>query len=171
MGRLTDQIREYISSPQVDGNEHYGKWGALRKDQRLLIADLCKYCDLQEKYADTFFKEIQSLKQQLAEKDKEIAELKTELETYRPTKLKGRRHYKCSHCEKELNADFCCKYEGKIFCNKCFRHIITRDDLLRHQICEEIRTAIRIEELKYIWEGDCKDIYEILDRIEQGESK
>lgn len=80
MSKLTYQIREYISSPQVDGNEHYGKWGALRKDQRLLIADLCEYCDLQEKYADTFFKETQSLKRQLAEKDKEIEELKARLE-------------------------------------------------------------------------------------------
>ena len=118
MGRLTDQIREYISSPQVDGNEHYGKWGALRKDQRLLIADLCEYCDLQEKYADTFFKEIQSLKRQLAEKDKEIEELKNEFIQ-----------------EKE----FLNKQYDK--CDKARKKSVEKLKAIRHQVCEEIRKA------------------------------
>ena len=36
------EIREYISCPQF-GDNHYGKWGALRLDQRRKIKDLLDY--------------------------------------------------------------------------------------------------------------------------------
>ena len=35
----TEQIREFIACPQL-GDDHYGKWGALTLEQRLVIADL-----------------------------------------------------------------------------------------------------------------------------------
>lgn len=42
------EIREYISCPQF-GDDHYGKWGALRLDQRLKIKSLLDYItNLQE---------------------------------------------------------------------------------------------------------------------------
>lgn len=39
----------------------------------------------------------------------------------------------------------------------------------RHQICEKIRKALKIEELRFEWEGKRKSIYETLDQIEKGE--
>ncbi len=50
--KLTDKIREYIRCPQLDGGTEYGKWGALRKDQRLLINKLCNQCDYFENMLD-----------------------------------------------------------------------------------------------------------------------
>ena len=45
------EIREYISCPQF-GDDHYGKWGALRLDQRKKIKDLLDYItNLQESEA------------------------------------------------------------------------------------------------------------------------
>ena len=42
------EIREYISCPQF-GDDHYGKWGALRLDQRIKIKQLLDYItNLQE---------------------------------------------------------------------------------------------------------------------------
>lgn len=44
------EIREYISCPQF-GDNHYGKWGALRLNQRKKIKNLLDYItNLQEKY-------------------------------------------------------------------------------------------------------------------------
>lgn len=42
MNNEIKEIREYISCPQF-GDNHYGKWGALRLDQRIKIKDLLDY--------------------------------------------------------------------------------------------------------------------------------
>ena len=43
-----EKIREYISCPQL-GDIHYGKWGALRVEQRLLIKRLLDDLDNADK--------------------------------------------------------------------------------------------------------------------------
>ena len=72
MSKLSKQIRKYVKCPQFDSGYEYGEWGILTLTQRRLIKELCEECERQEKYADTFFKETQTLKHQLAEKDKEV---------------------------------------------------------------------------------------------------
>lgn len=145
MSKLTDQIREYVSCPQL-GDKHYGKWGILPLEQRQNIAQLCEYCNLQEKYAETFFKETQSLKRQLAEKDEELAELKDRLE----------------YITENRNGVV------QVF------DITDHDKEIRHQVCEEIRNYIHTNEydqfgIEYLMNGG--SILDELDQIEQGESK
>lgn len=52
MSRISDQIREYVNDKDV--SEHYGKWGIMRRDQRLLIRKLCDTCDMFERAADKY---------------------------------------------------------------------------------------------------------------------
>ena len=50
MNNEIKEIREYISCPQF-GDNHYGKWGALRLEQRKKIKDLLDcITNLQEEY-------------------------------------------------------------------------------------------------------------------------
>ena len=44
------QIREFISCPEL-GDDHYGKWGAMTREQRLAMNDLI---ELAKKYYDSF---------------------------------------------------------------------------------------------------------------------
>lgn len=76
-------------------------------------------------------KEIESLK-----KDKEwyliwhekfkkqIEELTTELETYRPTKLHGNGQCKCHKCQAIHWTDWCNSYRGHIYCNNCLKEVL-----------------------------------------------
>lgn len=34
-----EQIREFIACPEI-GDDHYGKWGAMTREQRLVMNDL-----------------------------------------------------------------------------------------------------------------------------------
>ena len=48
MNKEIKEIRDYIACPQF-GDDYYGKWGALRLDQRRKIKDLLDYItNLQE---------------------------------------------------------------------------------------------------------------------------
>lgn len=71
--KLTEQIRKYIECPQF-GDNHYGKWGALRYDQRLLIKKLCDQCDVYEDAADKFAKENEKLKREINSLTKKTCE-------------------------------------------------------------------------------------------------
>ena len=91
---------------------------------------------------------INQLKQHLAEKDKEIEELKqwkewysmwhnkfkkqiedltTELEIYRPTKLHGNGQCKCFNCNAINWTDWCSKYKGHIYCDDCLKEILKEE--------------------------------------------
>ena len=43
-----EQIREFIACPEL-GDDHYGKWGAMTREQRLVMNDLI---ELAKKYFD-----------------------------------------------------------------------------------------------------------------------
>ena len=82
------EIREYISCPQF-GDDHYGKWGALRLEQRIKIKQLLDYITtLQEenKEAHDFDETMKDIKDNLIARinrqEKEIQELKAQLEMY-----------------------------------------------------------------------------------------
>lgn len=50
MSKIADRVRAYVNDPDVA--DHYGEWGILRRDQRLLIRKLCNTCDMFERVAD-----------------------------------------------------------------------------------------------------------------------
>ena len=116
-------------------------------------------------YQETFGKdnqqnEIQQLKQQLAEKDKEIEDLKEwqewysmwhkkfqkeiedlkiELETYRPTKLHGNGQCECFKCKQEgMQArhwtDWCSEYKGHIYCDDCLKEVLKEEQTSQTQL-------------------------------------
>lgn len=50
MSEIADKIRAYVNDTTV--SDHYGDWGILRRDQRILIRKLCDTCDMFERAAD-----------------------------------------------------------------------------------------------------------------------
>ena len=63
---------------------------------------------------------------------KNIEELQTELETYRPTKLKGNGQCVCYGCEQKGEfgrfwTDWCSKYKGHIYCDKCLKDLLEKE--------------------------------------------
>lgn len=63
MSVISAKIRAYVTDPSV--SRHYGKWGALRPDQRRQIRKLCDTCDMFEETADRCYKENEMLKAEL----------------------------------------------------------------------------------------------------------
>lgn len=55
---------------------------------------------------------------------KEIKDLTTELETYRPTKLSGNGQCKCSNCGVVCWTDWFSRYKGQTLCDKCLKEIM-----------------------------------------------
>lgn len=66
-----EEIREYISCPQF-GNTHYGKWGALRLDQRLLIKRLLDDLDDADKTIKYLQQRIIQLEDKILWQDEHI---------------------------------------------------------------------------------------------------
>lgn len=55
MSKISTRIRAYVNDPSVA--DDYGKWGALRPDQRRQIRELCDTCDEFERTADSLMQE------------------------------------------------------------------------------------------------------------------
>ena len=81
--------------------------------------------------------EIIKLEKELAEKDKEIEEYKTQIKEFCGTKL--------------------------------VKLIDKKEQEIRKQVCDEIRNAIEVAKLRYMWEGKSLEISKILDKTEKGE--
>ena len=62
MNNKIKEIREYISCPQL-GDNHYGKWGALRLDQRKKIKDLLDYITNLQEENEIVHKDFEELSQ------------------------------------------------------------------------------------------------------------
>lgn len=63
---------------------------------------------------------------------KQIEDLQTELETYRPTKLKGNGQCICYGCEQKGEfgrfwTDWCSQYKGHIYCDKCLKELLEKE--------------------------------------------
>jgi hypothetical protein len=64
MSTVSSRVRELVNDCSV--SDHYGKWGALRADQRQTIRSLCDTCDMFEETADRLYIENKRLKEELA---------------------------------------------------------------------------------------------------------
>lgn len=61
---------------------------------------------------------------------KQIEELTTELETYRPTKLKGNGQTQCHKCKTISWTDFgFYHYKGQTLCDKCLKEIQAKENI------------------------------------------
>ena len=56
MSRISDQVRKYVEDADVA--KHYGAWGVMRRDQRILIRKLCDTCDMFERTADDAMRKL-----------------------------------------------------------------------------------------------------------------
>lgn len=78
---------------------------------------------------------------------KQIEDLTTELETYRPTKLHGNGQCKCFNCNAINWTDWCSQYKGHIYCNKCLKDILKEEQTSQTQLAiqelEKVKTLIQ----------------------------
>lgn len=130
--------------------------------------EFCKFC---EKY-----------EHQLAEKDKEIKELKTRI-----SELEDKDWYEACIKQLEEQNDKLIKERDEIqkeletsvdyWKNEVFKKMevkltgVTKEKIqeIRKQVCNEIRNSIEVAKLRYMWEGKSLEISKILDKIEKGE--
>lgn len=61
MSKLSKEIKEYISCPQINGKP-YGRWGTLNSQQRIKIWNLAHQCEVFESVADDSVKELSKYK-------------------------------------------------------------------------------------------------------------
>jgi len=127
-------------------------------------------------------KKFDELQHQLVEKDEEIKELKSRLEE--EMDYKDEYYYYWQEAKKEIKEynnyfkSFGCKnfaeFQELIGLTKVSAKDKDRDDLVRHQICEEIRDLL-LEKIPTIFletqYGDWVEILNKIDQIEQGENK
>ena len=73
-----EEIREYVNCPQF-GDLEYGKWGALRLDQRTIIKGLCEWAIYLEKLVDEYNIEDNKIKRESRKYAKNIKVLLKEL--------------------------------------------------------------------------------------------
>ncbi len=113
-----------------------------------------------------FMFDVEVTEQQLAEKDKEIEDLKewkewysiwhenfkkqikdltTELETYRPTKLHGNGQCKCFNCNAINWTDWCSQYKGHIYCNKCLKDILKEEQTPQTQLAIQELEKVKMQ--------------------------
>ena len=129
---------------------------------------------------------------------KQIEDLTTELETYRPTKLHGNGQCECYKCKIECRqpihwTDWCSKYKGHIYCDDCLKEILKEEekpktpdqeiDQLKQQLSEKDKEIERLKisndnlvdfylEQVFILDEDYnKDLEERLQEIRELEEK
>ena len=147
-----------------------GLWGIIENASDKKQTSIKSYfgSDLIIKRLNEQDQQIDRLKQQLAEKDKEIEDLKkwqdwysmwhenfkkqiedltTELETYRPTKLHGNGQCECYKCKQEGKqpihwTNWCNEYKGHIYCNDCLKEILKEE--------QSSQTQLAIKELEKV---------------------
>ena len=113
---------------------------------------------------------ILDLQKQLAEKDKEFEELKewqqwyemwhkkfqkqiedltTELETYRPTKLHGNGQCECFKCKQEgrqarVWTDWCSSYKGHTYCDDCLKEVLKEEQTPQTQLAIQELEKVKV---------------------------
>ena len=61
MSKLSQEIKECVSCPQINGKP-YGRWGALNSKQKINIWNLAEQCEMFEEIADKSIKELTKYK-------------------------------------------------------------------------------------------------------------
>lgn len=61
MSKLSKEIKECVSCPQINGKP-YGGWGTLNSKQRINIWNLAEQCEMFEEIADKSMKELTKYK-------------------------------------------------------------------------------------------------------------
>ena len=118
MNEEIKEIREYIACPQF-GDDHYGKWGALRLDQRIKIKQLLDYITNLQQENERLEHENFSLREYLVIHKKSIPnELKKDKDFMEIIDMPTYEDYK-SRCEKAIeyinNTTFFGLRSGKTF--------------------------------------------------------
>lgn len=65
---------------------------------------------------------------------KQIEDLTTELETYRPTKLHGNGQCKCFNCNAINWTDWCSQYKGHTYCDDCLKEVLKEEQTPQTQL-------------------------------------
>ncbi len=78
---------------------------------------------------------------------KQIEDLTTELETYRPTKLHGNGQCECFKCKQEGRqarewTDWCSRYKGHTYCDDCLKEVLKEE--------QDPQTQLAIQELEKV---------------------
>lgn len=85
---------------------------------------------------------------------KQIEDLTTELETYRPTKLHGNGQCKCFNCNAINWTDWCSQYKGHIYCNKCLKDILKEEQTPQIQLAiQELEKVKELVKDKSAWQS------------------
>lgn len=61
MSKLSQEIKDYVSCPQINGKP-FGRWGSLNSKQRIKIWNLAHQCEVFESVADDCVKELDKYK-------------------------------------------------------------------------------------------------------------
>ena len=80
---------------------------------------------------------------------KQIEDLTTELETYRPTKLHGNGQCECFKCKQEGRqarewTDWCNKYKGHIYCDDCLKEILKEEQTSQTQLAIQELEKVKV---------------------------
>ena len=134
----------------------YGREEIRRRNKRI-----DEIVERDKKLFDDKNKEIEELKewQQWYEMwhkifQKQIEDLTTELETYRPTKLHGNGQCECFKCKQEGRqarewTDWCSRYKGHTYCDDCLKEVLKEE--------QTPQTQLAIQELEKVKEKiDCE---------------
>ena len=120
---------------------------------------------------DDLVKENQKLKQQLEEKEKDICwysmwhkkfqkqieDLTTELETYRPTKLHGNGQCECFKCKQEGRqarewTDWCSRYKGHTYCDDCLKEVLKEEQAPQTQLAIQELEKVEDSVFNYVFQ-------------------
>ena len=89
---------------------------------------------------------------------KQIEDLTTELETYRPTKLHGNGQCECFKCKQEGRqarewTDWCSRYKGHTYCDDCLKEVLKEEQAPQTQLAihelEKVKELLLDEYKKY----------------------
>lgn len=90
---------------------------------------------------------------------KQIEDLTTELETYRPTKLHGNGQCSCYRCEQKVGfnrhwTDWCYSYKGHTYCSDCLREILKEEKEVNNDKLGQFEDIMAYYDIKNLNELD-----------------
>ena len=101
-------------------------------DKTIEIDELGKLLDAKDKEIEELEQDKEWYSMWHEKFQKQIEDLTTELETYRPTKLHGNGFCECYKCKEEGRqsrewTDWCSRYKGHVYCDTCLKTILKEE--------------------------------------------